>query len=268
MTIVSKDAADSTSGPSTSLDSKSNYLATDEPISGPPPSYEDVQAGPSGSGSSSTASLPRPTNFMSVNKNYGGIKDVWVIDTDIRVPEALLPSLGFLSSLRTITRPNLSLYSAYGAVDFSAFLISASSKKAFIKAHTQSGSVTCKVSRLGSKQPFRLEATTSYGSVVFGIPRDYVGPLRYKTDYGSIKISPALKPHLLEISGENGFVGSVEESGFVDLKSWRGDEAELKTNYGSISLMYLDELEALGPGFQVKLEGVVSNVLKWFGLGQ
>lgn len=122
------------------------------------------------------------------------------------------------------------------------------------------------MSRLGSKQAFKLTSSTKVGTITFGLPRDYIGPIRYKTSYGKATFSPELKRSILETSGENGFVGNFNESGFVDYKSWEGDEVELETGYGSISLMYIDELEAEGPSFQEKVEGTVNNVLGWFGL--
>ena len=102
--------------------------------------------------------------------------------------------------------------------------------------------------------------------MTIGIPRDYVGPLRYKTAYGKIKFSPEVRTSVLEISGENGFIGNFEESGFVDYRTWGKDEVEVDTSYGDITFMYIDELEAEGPSFQEKVENVVSSALGWFGI--
>jgi hypothetical protein len=81
---------------------------------------------------------------MSIDKNYGPIKDTWVIDTNIQIPEALLPSLGIFASLHT--RPNLALHSANGAIKASIFLVSTSSTRAILKADTAFGKVTLQVS--------------------------------------------------------------------------------------------------------------------------
>lgn len=111
-----------------------NYRAS-EAISGPPPSYAQA-SGPS----SVEMVFPRPTNFMYLNQSYGSIKDVWAVDTGLKIPEALLPPIGVLR-----TRPNLGLYTPYGAIKASIFLVSPSTKRAFIKADTQYGPVTFQV---------------------------------------------------------------------------------------------------------------------------
>lgn len=112
-------------------------------MAGSPPSYADSQAaGPS----TRPAEQLRPTNFMSIDKNYGPIKGTWVIDTNIQIPEALLPPLGFFASLRT--RPNLALHSTSGAIRASVLLVSSSSSRAILKADTDFGNVTLPVSTL------------------------------------------------------------------------------------------------------------------------
>lgn len=68
------------------------------------------------------------------------------------------------------------------------------------------------------------------------------------------------------MSVATGFVGPINGSDFVDYKTWEGDEIDLDTKYGDICFMYIDELEALGPSFQEKVEGTVASVLGWFGL--
>ena len=83
---------------------------------------------------------------MSIDKNYGPIKDTWVIDTNIKIPEALLPPLGIFASLRT--RPNLALHSGKGSVKASVFLVSSSSSRAILKGDTAYGNVTFQVSTL------------------------------------------------------------------------------------------------------------------------
>lgn len=87
--------------------------------------------------------LPRPTNFMSVHRPHGPIKDTWVIDTSLQIPEALLPQLGTFVSLPT--RPNLALHSAHGSIKGSVFLVSSSSDRAVIKADTAFGKVALQV---------------------------------------------------------------------------------------------------------------------------
>jgi len=80
------------------------------------------------------------------------------------------------------------------------------------------------------------------------LPRDYVGPLKYKiTGRGKTKFSSELRSGVIEISDENAFVGNLSQSGFVDYSTWSKDEVEVETGYGNISFMYIDEVPADAP---------------------
>jgi hypothetical protein len=130
----------------------SQHYDVDDGVLGSPPSYADAQAaGPS----TTQAERPVvPTNFINIDKPCGPIKDTWAIDTNIKIPEDLLPSLGIFGLLRT--RPNLALHSASGAIRASIFLVSSSSDRAIIKADTGYGKVTVQVSHLSSTNPTSL----------------------------------------------------------------------------------------------------------------
>ena len=111
-------------------------------VSVAPPSYADTQMAVSSS--TETPQLPRPTNSMWMDTSYGDIKGTWVIDTDLKIPDALLlPSIGAFGS--SSPRPNLGLHSAYGVIKGSVFLVSSSSSRAFIKADTEYGVVKLQV---------------------------------------------------------------------------------------------------------------------------
>jgi len=261
MTILSKDAAASSGPGAQNADSQSKsalFDETGEGLAGSPPSYADSQAaGPS----TTHAEQLRPTNFMNIDKAYGPIKGTWVIDTNIQIPEALLPSLGFFASLRT--RPNLALHSASGNIKASVFLVSSSSSRAILKADTDFGNVTLPISRVGSKQPFKLSGHTKYGDLTVGLPRDYVGPLKYKTGWGKTTFSAELKSSVVEISGENSFVGDLSQSGFIDWKAWSKDEVEVETSYGDVHFMYVDEVPA---SFGDTVGRAVKTALGWLGI--
>jgi hypothetical protein len=83
---------------------------------------------------------------MSVHSAYGPINDIWVIDTNVQIPEALLPPLPVPAS--SPTRPNLALHSAGGSIKGSVFLVSTSSDRAVITADTRCGKVALQVSIL------------------------------------------------------------------------------------------------------------------------
>jgi hypothetical protein len=100
--------------------------------------------------------------------------------------------------------------------------------------------------------------------MVIGIPRDYTGPLKYKTGWGKITFSPGLRANVVEISGESGFVGDLGQ--FVDYKTWSKDEVEVNTNYGNIRICYFDEVPAAGSSFEGAVEHAVKTALGWIGI--
>jgi hypothetical protein len=97
--------------------------------------------------------------------------------------------------------------------------------------------------------------------VIIGLPRDYLGPLRYKAGLSKTTFSTALRAMLVEISDESGFVGDLGQSGFVDYKSWSKDEVEVENTWGSVSFMYVDEI----PGPKPPAEETTQQ-LGWLGL--
>jgi hypothetical protein len=118
------------------------------------------------------------------------------------------------------------------------------------------------VSRIGSNQPFQLSGNTKYGDIIVGIPRDYVGPLKYRTGWGKITFSAELKRNVVELSGENGFVGDFQQSGFVGYTTWSKDEVDVGTSSGNVSFMYVDEV----PAFEDTVGGAVKTALGWLGI--
>jgi hypothetical protein len=254
------------------------FHETDEGVAGSPPRYAEA------AGASTTPTEQRrPTNFMSLDRVYGPIKDTWIIDTNLHIPEALLPPLGIFASLPT--RPNLALHTAYGSIKGSIFLVSPSSDRAVIRADTAYGNVALQVRILGvtefcirlnfiqqvshisgSSQPFKLSANTKYGNIVIRLPRDYIGPLKYKTGGGSATFSAELRPIVVEISSNNGFVGDLNQNGFVDYKAWSRDEIEVETSYGDICFMYADEVPADDPPLGETVGRAVKTALGWIGI--
>jgi hypothetical protein len=96
--------------------------------------------------------------------------------------------------------------------------------------------------------------------MVIGLPRDYVGPLKYKTVWGKTTFSAELRSRVVEISDTPGFVGDISQSGFVDYRTWSKDEVEVETNRGNIDFMYVDEVPAYG---QSPVGRAVKAALKW-----
>lgn len=122
----------------------------------------------------------------------------------------------------------------------------------------------------GSNQPFKLSASTNHGDMIIGLPRDYVGPLRYKAGWCKTTFSTSLRARVVEISGESGFVGDLSQSGFADFRTWSKDEVDVETAYGDVSFMYVDEVPAPKhveeTTFQQKMEVAGKTALGWFEL--
>lgn len=73
------------------------------------------------------------------------------------------------------------------------------------------------------------------------LPRSFIGPIKHHTSNGSFKFSSALQERLRSISSDCSFLGSWDDSGFVDYAQWTGYELEATTFNGSIKFSYYDE---------------------------
>jgi hypothetical protein len=102
--------------------------------------------------------------------------------------------------------------------------------------------------------------------MVIGLPRDYIGPLKYKTGWGKTSFSSELRSSVVEISGETGFVGNLGQSGFVDYRAWSKDEIEVETGAGNIRFMYVDEVPADAPPVGETVGRAVKTALGWLGI--
>jgi len=261
MTLLSKSGA-STAGDPTVPGAYNKKYDPNEP-----PSYDDTMSGAAAQGLASAASTsaaaaaptPKPTNFANDSRSMGNIEGSWIIDTDIEVPPALLAPLPWLQS----ERPNLSLHTGSGTVKANVSLTSGSSKRAFIKTNTSYGAVTVIVSSRANDQPVKILANSSYGSMKIGIPRTFVGPIKFKTAWGNIHYSETIRANTSTFSEKTGFIGDWQKSGFVDHKKWTGDILEVTTSYGDISFYYADEVPE--DGIKEDLNGIWNSVVGWFG---
>jgi len=102
--------------------------------------------------------------------------------------------------------------------------------------------------------------------VVIGLPRDYVGPLKYKIGWGKTTFSPSLNTNVVQITGESAFVGDIGDSGFVNYRTWPKDEVNIEASYGNVSFVYVDEMPANSSSFEQRVEGAVKTALGWLGL--
>src|SRR5258706_7630985 len=103
-----------------------------DPQSSAPPSYPEATS----SSRQSPAVLPPASNFISIHKVNGSIKGTWVVDTDLKVPDALLappPS--------TAERHHLSLTSYNGPIAVDVAFLSGNSTRANILLDTKNGEI-------------------------------------------------------------------------------------------------------------------------------
>lgn len=99
------------------------------------PSYTEAT-----SGEQSSAPLPPASNFISIHKMNGSIKGTWVVDTDLKVPEALLsppPSTG--------ERHHLSLTSFNGPIAADVAFLSGNPNRASILLDTKNGEISLNI---------------------------------------------------------------------------------------------------------------------------
>jgi hypothetical protein len=99
------------------------------------------------------------------------------------------------------------------------------------------------------------------------MPRNFVGPIKFRTGWGNMAFSDALDRNVATFSNNTAFVGDYQAVGFRDYKTWTGDEMEVETSNGNISFMYTDEAGAtFGERIENTVEGAVKSVLGWFGI--
>jgi hypothetical protein len=212
-----------------------------------PPSYNEATCSSSSGSNQSPAPLPPASNFIYVHRANGAIKGTWVIDTGLKVPEDLLsprPTTG--------ERENLSLTTYNGEIKADVAFVSEKAKatpekatRANILADTKNGAIKINFVPQSQKQendqPFRAVLKTLNGAIHVQLPRSFTGPIKHHTSNGSYVFSSEMQKRLKAISSECSFLGSWEESGFVDYEMWSGYELDASTSNGSIKFSYYDE---------------------------
>ncbi|CAG7847319.1 SubName: Full=Uncharacterized protein {ECO:0000313/EMBL:CCA72045.1} [Serendipita indica DSM 11827] len=259
MTITAKD------GPSTS-DSKAPFNSSAEieqtdgsPAQAPPSYAETLGNSTSGPGTGAPPAglaipevplptpLPRATNYHAEKTNRE-IKGVYVLDTAMQIPPAILANMssGFFG-LGKKEPENLNLYTSYGPIEADLILLS----------------------RINA-QPVKVKAKSGYGNMTVYLPRDFNGPLKYKTGWGTVTFSEGMRPFVHQFSGNMGYLGDWNVAGFSDYKTWNGDELEVVTQGGNITFKWADELmqrEAGSPEekFHEAITYAMQSVMSWFG---
>lgn len=83
--------------------------------------------------------------------------------------------------------------------------------------------------------------TTCNGGIHVQLPRAFTGPIKHHTSNGSYKFSAEVQERLRPISSDCSFLGSWEDSKFVDYEQWTGYELDASTLNGSVKFSYYDE---------------------------
>ena len=91
------------------------------------------------------------------------------------------------------------------------------------------------------EQPFKAVLKTCNGGIHVQLPRSFIGPIKHHTSNGSHKFSSEMQERLRVVSSGCSFVGSWEDSGFVDYEQWKGYELDASTLNGSLRFSYSDE---------------------------
>ncbi|KAL0958486.1 hypothetical protein HGRIS_000626 [Hohenbuehelia grisea] len=240
----------------------------------PPPAYESPASTPSSardpplpsasSSSSGTAPNPeypplpaqyQPTNFLSICRQNGAIKETYVIDPLLQIPPALLPSLGLGET--EADRKNLSLESYNGSINVNVHLVNSAATsgeekptpRARIRLVSKNGSVTGKIT---SPHPAPIRPSCSLvlhsynGSISVVISRDFHGPLKLHSNNGTVRLSDAVRARATDFGDLNGhrvwFIGDFSGYKGTENSQWAGDDLIGDTKNGSVRVSFADEI--------------------------
>ncbi|KAK7023180.1 hypothetical protein R3P38DRAFT_3195150 [Favolaschia claudopus] len=197
----------------------------------PPPAYVHEA---STSGTNALQQSARPTNFLSLIRANAPITGSFIIDPNVRVPEALLPD--------TIEpRRNLYLETAGAPIDVDIFVVGENtSANVRVDIHLQAnGPITARIHVSPSipRPHIRLTASSS-APISIAVPASFRGPLTTRSSRPSP--SPSLPPQATIFSEADntrrGFIG--------DFADWTrdpvGDEMDLESTLATVSISVME----------------------------
>ncbi|KAJ7206476.1 hypothetical protein GGX14DRAFT_367126 [Mycena pura] len=194
----------------------------------------------------------KPTNFLFVKRDTGftGIRDTYVIDPRIKIPQSMLSPLA--AGQTEATRQNVFLHAGKGCtgINVDLFVLGDTNTKRSLNMFLESlnGSITAKLHAASTvRPPIHITAKAACG-ITLHLPRTFRGPVtvRNTSNWSSIRISEHLKAGMMPLSEANGtwryFVGTLE--GWTDESKWAGDEVRLENCGGwDVKLQYDGEPE-------------------------
>ncbi|KAH8829096.1 hypothetical protein DL96DRAFT_1814375 [Flagelloscypha sp. PMI_526] len=232
-----------------------------------PPAY-DTSTQRQGSPTNATkAAFPlpsgiNPTNHIQHLTQYHPAKGKFVIDPHLRIPQNLLPPLQ--KDETASTRANLRISSGYSNVVAEVWITPGSSstassstptvpldKDGAVRLNAYSSYSTCilNVHDDSHTAPLKLSCASGYSSATIYLPRTFVGMINASVTYGKVHFSPAVTANSTML-GQDGkkyraFVGDLA---MYEQEGWRGDEAEISSDYSNVFVYYEDEVVDFAKG--------------------
>ncbi|TDL24527.1 hypothetical protein BD410DRAFT_93121 [Rickenella mellea] len=221
-----------------------------------PPAYatsSSTHQSPSASQYSQPPSLPRQNN-LHIKRTAGPLKGTWIINPNLKLPEAVLTPLRWPEK-----RKNLQLVSESGAINAEVWIVGKERSgeaasgvdrdknvwPATVNVMGKNGAVKVRMNG-DENHPFELTVKSHCGKVTIGLPRTFVGPLTVATVAGPLCLVGSVKAQVATFSEVKntfkGFIGDLELSGFGN-GDWEGSSLDVDCQDGSVNIYYLDELD-------------------------
>ncbi|KAF7320864.1 F-box domain-containing protein [Mycena chlorophos] len=204
----------------------------------PPPAYDNptpVQVVPQ-------PDLPniKPTNFVSISRRAGEIKETFVLDPTLQLPQSI-------ASPAPAGRPHFEATSIMGEVKTTIFVLGGTVqpniRKTRITTSSTMGETKLMLHAPSVRAPLDISVRTSMGSAKVYLPRSFRGPLRISTTMGEVKLSKDLQDAGLKLGDGGWFIGQWSQ-GEAEAKTWPGDEATVQTTFGEVFVGYEDHLKS------------------------
>jgi hypothetical protein len=215
-----------------------------------PQQYDPNQAG------TSTPRVPR-ANFVHVITPQQPIRGVWYIETTLPpmtrgVNQSRGPPDG--------SKPNLFLSSEHQSISAVVHLAATPQSgqplppRALVVAETLHRNITISIaSRTPSSTKFLLRAASTHGNIVVRLPRDFVGPVRYRSETmrfnsTAVRFTPGIRQNQITFAQEEtegyAFIGDLSASGY--LTSAANDEGPSSSTASTTSPSIIGDVQESG----------------------
>nr|GAT48624.1 predicted protein [Mycena chlorophos] len=202
---------------------------------GPPPAYDhppSMQVVPQ-----PVVPNIKPTNFVSISRRAGEIKETFVLDPTLQIPQSI-------ASPAPAGRPHFEATSIMGEVKTTIFVLGGTTqpdtiRKTRITTSSTMGETKLMLHAPSVRAPLDISVRTSMGSAKVYLPRSFRGPLRISTTMGEVKLSKDLKDAGMKLGDGGWFIGQWSQ-GEAEAKTWPGDEATVQTTFGDVFVGYED----------------------------